>query len=401
MTEEEKRKQWYVVHVLSGQEKKVHDNLVKRVKTEEVGDYVYEILLPTERVSEVKRGKKTETTRKFYPGYILINMWLIDENKQLVDKTWYFIKETTGVLGFAGTKDRPIPMMQKEVDAMLAQVRASEEKARPSHPAVIPLQPRGSRTPLYWVDGSPIFLPLARSFDENQPVLGLRVPISEAGRFQVPFRIEDGAGELVRYLLEVQPAGPYYLAGLCINGLVAYEMARQLESAGSEVAMLGLFDVPCPSTTQVPLADPGGKVQPTKMAMLWTELLQGGIAGVGGFVDRRWKAIARRLKLLRWKVQQSVGLKVNLNKLLNDPDAVEEPGSYFSKPRRYAGRVTFFQSDDWNLSNEAWDTLISGGWEAHRVSGGHLSMFDEENAVSLADKLQACLSDCQMKKAVK
>lgn len=131
MTEEQKRKQWYVVHVLSGQENKVHDNIVKRIKTEEMSDYIFEVVLPTERVSEVRRGKKTETTRKFFPGYIIINMWLFDENKQLVEKTWYFIKETNGVLGFAGTKDRPVPMLQKEVDAMLAQVRASEEKARP------------------------------------------------------------------------------------------------------------------------------------------------------------------------------------------------------------------------------------------------------------------------------
>lgn len=131
MTEEQKRKQWYVVHALSGQEQKVHDSLVKRIKTEEMADYIFEVVLPTERVSEVKRGKKTESTRKFYPGYIIINMWLIDENKQLVDKTWYFIKDTPGVLGFAGTKDRPMPMPQKEVEAMLAQVHASEEKARP------------------------------------------------------------------------------------------------------------------------------------------------------------------------------------------------------------------------------------------------------------------------------
>ena len=131
MTEEQKRSQWYVVQVLSGQENKVFESVKKRLKTEEMGDYIYEVVLPTERVSEIKRGKKTETTRKFFPGYIVMNMWLIDENKQLVDKTWYFIKDTAGVLGFAGTKDRPIPMMQKEVDAMLAQVRASEEKARP------------------------------------------------------------------------------------------------------------------------------------------------------------------------------------------------------------------------------------------------------------------------------
>ena len=131
MTEEQKRKQWFVVHVLSGQENKVHDNLVKRIKTEEMTDFIYEVVLPTERVSEIKRGKKTETTRKFFPGYLIVNMWLMDENQQLVDKTWYFIRETAGVIGFAGTKDRPIPMRQSEVDGMIAQLRGSEEKVKP------------------------------------------------------------------------------------------------------------------------------------------------------------------------------------------------------------------------------------------------------------------------------
>jgi len=88
MTEEEKRKQWFAVHVLAGQETKVHDNLVKRIKTEEMSDYIFEVLVPTERVSEIKRGKKSETVRKLMPGYVIVNMWLIDENKQLVDKTW-------------------------------------------------------------------------------------------------------------------------------------------------------------------------------------------------------------------------------------------------------------------------------------------------------------------------
>ena len=131
MTEEQKRKQWFVVHVLSGQENKVNDNLIKRIKTEEMGDYIYEVVLPIERVSEIKHGKKTETTRKFFPGYIIVNMWLLDDNQQLVDKTWYFIRETAGVIGFAGTKDRPIPMRQSEVDGMIAQLRGSEEKVKP------------------------------------------------------------------------------------------------------------------------------------------------------------------------------------------------------------------------------------------------------------------------------
>ncbi|HEY5894073.1 MAG TPA: transcription termination/antitermination protein NusG [Chthoniobacterales bacterium] len=123
--------QWYAVQVLSGLENKVLDNLTKRIKTEEMGDLVYEVLVPTERVSEIKRGKKTETTRKLMPGYVIANMYLLDENNQLVPRTWYFIRETNGVIGFAGTKDRPVPMQLKDVENILAQVRERDEKVKP------------------------------------------------------------------------------------------------------------------------------------------------------------------------------------------------------------------------------------------------------------------------------
>lgn len=125
------RDQWFVVHVLSGQEQKVCDNIQKRIKIDEVEDVIFEVLVPTERVQEIKRGKKSETTRKFFPGYIIVNMHLLDENNQLMDRGWYFIRETTGVIGFAGTKDRPIPMRPKEVEALLAQVREREENVKP------------------------------------------------------------------------------------------------------------------------------------------------------------------------------------------------------------------------------------------------------------------------------
>ncbi|MBX9742954.1 MAG: transcription termination/antitermination protein NusG [Chthoniobacterales bacterium] len=120
--------QWFVVHVLSGQEQKVHTNILKRIKTEEVGDLIFEILIPTERVQEIKRGKKTETTRKFFPGYLIINMHLYDEEGKIIDRAWYFIKETNGIIGFAGAKqDRPIPMKPKEVQGMLAQMKERED----------------------------------------------------------------------------------------------------------------------------------------------------------------------------------------------------------------------------------------------------------------------------------
>jgi transcriptional antiterminator NusG len=119
------RDQWYVIHVRSGFEQKVRDSMLRRIQTEEMGDYIFEVLVPTERVSEVKKGKRSESNRKFFPGYVIANCHLLDEHNRLVDRTWYFVKETDG------TKDHPIPMRQREVDGMLAQVRDKDESVVP------------------------------------------------------------------------------------------------------------------------------------------------------------------------------------------------------------------------------------------------------------------------------
>lgn len=123
--------QWYVVHVLSGKEGKVRDSMLRRIESEEMGDYIFDVLVPMERVSEVKRGKKTESNRKFFPGYIIVNMHLLDENSKLVDQTWYFIQETPDVINFAGSKTLPMPMRKREVDGLLAQIHDREERAVP------------------------------------------------------------------------------------------------------------------------------------------------------------------------------------------------------------------------------------------------------------------------------
>lgn len=126
------RDQWYVVQVLSGQEGKVRDRIARTAEAEGMTEYIREVLVPTEMVSEIRRGKKTEMKKKFFPGYIIVNMNLATEDNQLVEKTWFFIKEMDGVIGFAGTKDRPAPMRPREVEAMLSQIQERQETARPS-----------------------------------------------------------------------------------------------------------------------------------------------------------------------------------------------------------------------------------------------------------------------------
>jgi transcriptional antiterminator NusG len=122
--------QWYALHVLSGQEKKVKESLERRAKTEEMGDLIREVVIPTERVSEVKRGKKIESERKLHPGYVYVNMFLRDDEKKLVERTWYFVRETNGVIGFADG-DNPQPIRLDEVEIMLGQMREREEKVLP------------------------------------------------------------------------------------------------------------------------------------------------------------------------------------------------------------------------------------------------------------------------------
>ena len=88
------KNQWFVIHTLSGQEQKVKDTLEKRLKIEEMEEYILEILVPMEKVVEIRNGKKTASNRKLYPGYVFIKMILLDDQQRIIDRPWYFIRET-------------------------------------------------------------------------------------------------------------------------------------------------------------------------------------------------------------------------------------------------------------------------------------------------------------------
>jgi len=124
--------QWYVVHCLSGQENKVRQRIERAIEAEELGDIIFKVLMPQETVSEVRRGEKTEAKKKFYPGYIIINMHLFTEDNELVERAWSFMSQLDGAIGFAGSKDIPLPMRPRDVEAMLSQIEEREDGARPS-----------------------------------------------------------------------------------------------------------------------------------------------------------------------------------------------------------------------------------------------------------------------------
>ena len=121
--------QWFIIQTLSGQENKVKDSIEKRVKTEEMQDCVREVLVPMEKVVEVRNQKKTVTNRKLWPGYVFVDMILLDDDKRVIETAWYFIRETQGVIGFLS--DPPQPTPTEEVDAIKTQISISEDTEKP------------------------------------------------------------------------------------------------------------------------------------------------------------------------------------------------------------------------------------------------------------------------------
>ena len=119
-------KQWFVLHTLTGQENKAQKSIEARVKLERMEEYIGRCVIPTERVTEKKDGRKRTITKKFFPGYVLAELALYDEakgldengKKAIFERTWQFLRETPGVIGFVGG-DRPQPLKQSEVDSIL------------------------------------------------------------------------------------------------------------------------------------------------------------------------------------------------------------------------------------------------------------------------------------------
>jgi len=172
--------QWFALHTLSGQESKVKLYIEKFKKAEELDDHIFEVLLPTEVVSEVKGGKKSTKVRKLYPGYVFIQAKLYGEDGKLINKPWYFVKETTGVIGFVGG-DRPAALRQAEVDEIYARIEAASGKEVPKVQYAV-----GEEVKI--TDGA--FASLTGRIDEIDPEPGkLKVSVSIFGRF-TPVELE-------------------------------------------------------------------------------------------------------------------------------------------------------------------------------------------------------------------
>jgi len=172
-------KRWYIVHAYSNFEKKVAESIREKAEQSGLGHLFDEILVPTEKVVEVRRGRKVDAERKFYPGYVLVKMGMTDE-------AYHLIKNTPKVTGFLGSDSKPMPISEREAQHILQQVQEGVERPQPAVRYEVGEQVRVSDGPFASFNG------IVEEVDEVRS--RLKVAVSIFGR-ATPVELEYGQVE--------------------------------------------------------------------------------------------------------------------------------------------------------------------------------------------------------------
>ena len=266
------------------------------------------------------------------------------------------------------------------------------------------LEPGPGEQPFFLMDPGPLFRELARSLKTGQPTLGLW--LGDCGDLPVPFRIEDLAAIAAGILREVQPSGPYVLGGWCASGVLAYEVARQLQAAGEEVELLVLFDVFNPALwrasgfagrARVRLRARGARLR-YHLARLFRMDRGAALA----YLRERFKEMRvqfqRRRSLLAYRATLGAGKPVT--GALRDLDQVLYLAARQYTPKPYSGRVAFFRGAERPLVEEwdaaaGWRELLTGEVHLDDIPGGHVTMFHPPGVSMMAERLRHRLGGCR------
>lgn len=266
---------------------------------------------------------------------------------------------------------------------------------------IVEIQPRGTKPPLLWVRGGPLLLPLTQRLGTDQPVLGIYLTTQEAAELPQPCTVEQIAGLFVRKIKKLQPVGPYYLGGLCIDGVLAYEMARQLREQHEEIALLAMVDAHNPLFYNDFSEEGRFLIMRRRVAYHLGKIAKLKWKNLGAYVSERWDGVNRRMDRLKWEIAYHLHRNQSQGGIV-DLDYIVHPAANFYQPGFYAGPVSFFQSTDWPRSKYwdfqlGWRNLVRGSLNVYRIPGGHKSTFYEANVEVLASRLKQCLERAQMR----
>jgi len=248
--------------------------------------------------------------------------------------------------------------------------------------------------PLFWVRGGPRFRLLAQKLGLKRPFLGVDLPYADGINLPTPHRLEDIAAYLVRAVREVQPHGPYYLAGLCVNAVIAYEMAQQLVRQGEPVALLAMLDAHNHSYYKNPFKD--GRYS-ARIKYHLANLLRMDSKETTIYLRDRLDEARRKIERVTWRL--NADRKGHADDFRNT-DSIIHPAFSLYEPKPYAGRIVLLQSSEWPKSpyfdfKLGWEDL-AGGIDFYRIAGDHAYMFDPPNVELVAETLDTYLKDRQI-----
>jgi len=123
---------WYVIHTYSGYEKKVQKNLEHRIDSMGMKDKIYKVVVPEESEIKIEHGQRKAVDKKMFPGYVLVNMIELKEGDEASNQAWFVVRNTPGVTSFVGFGNRPVPLQEREVKAILKQTEAEAPKVKPT-----------------------------------------------------------------------------------------------------------------------------------------------------------------------------------------------------------------------------------------------------------------------------
>jgi amino acid adenylation domain-containing protein len=281
-----------------------------------------------------------------------------------------------------------------------------QEGWAPSWSSLVPIQPRGSRSPLYFIHGVGgnilNFRDLARHLAPDLPLYGLQSQGLDGRR--APFtRIEDMAAHYIEEIRSLQPDGPYHIGGMSFGGMVAYEMAQQLHAHGEEVALLAMLDTdPHEYTEQSPTQVYQRRLESfsRRMQAHWETVSELRAKEILPFLRAKLRTFQGRMRHALWqnlyKFYQRIGHP--LPKALRSVQEANYLAAEYYTLKPYPGTLTYFRALDNTILGIAdpeagWRGLVLGGVEVYDVPGDHLTLLEEPHVRILAQALRDCLGE--------